>query len=312
MDIDLTGLLEGLVLGPRGAQPTSSTPTEVAGLIRNAGNIIVAAGAGISVASGIPDFRSPTIGLYANLQKYDLPRPEAIFEIEFFRDNPQPFYTLSKELYDPSYKPTKTHYFIRLLHDKGVLRRCYTQNIDSLESKAGVPKEAVIAAHGNFDRAGCIECRKEMGMGFVGEGILAGRVVRCGDDRGDRGDNEKEKEGCGGLVKPSIVFFGEQLPQRFWSSLAGDFEAADLLIVMGSSLVVQPFASLVERTKDGVPRVLINREAVGRWRGSGVGGEGGDPMLLGDCDAMVEAVCDALGWAEALRDLVMGDDGVTD
>jgi len=142
-DIDLTGLLDGLVLGPRGAGPSRgaqpTSPTEVAGLIRSAENIIVAAGAGISVASGIPDFRSPTTGLYANLQKYDLPHPEAIFEIEFFRNNPQPFYTLSKELYDPSYKPTKTHYFIKLLHDKGVLRRCYTQNIDSLESKAGVP-----------------------------------------------------------------------------------------------------------------------------------------------------------------------------
>lgn len=173
---------------------------------------------------------------------------------------------------------------------KGLLTRCYTQNIDSLESKAGVPKESVIAAHGNFDSAGCIDCGKEVPMEVVGEGILEGRVVRC-------------EGSCGGLVKPSIVFFGEQLPARFWSSLAGDFGRADLLIVMGSSLVVQPFASLVERVKDGVPRVLINREAVGRWKGDGSGAEQ-DYMLLGDCDEMIEAVCEALGWGDTLRELV--------
>ncbi len=240
------------------------------------------------MASGIPDFRSPKTGLYANLQKYNLPHPEAIFDIEFFRSDPQPFYTLSKELYDPSYRPTKTHYFIKLLHSKGRLQRCYTQNIDSLEGRAGVPKDRVIAAHGNFDSAGCIDCGKEVCMGVMGDGIMAGRVVRC------------EDADCDGLVKPSIVFFGEQLPERFWNSLKPDFEASDLLIVMGSSLVVQPFASLVERTRGGVPRVLINREAVGRWR-RGVSEEPDrDYMLLGDCDEMIEALCAELGWGEDL------------
>ncbi len=242
------------------------------------------------MASGIPDFRSPTTGLYANLQKYNLPRPEAIFDIDFFRSDPQPFYTLSKELYDPSYKPTKTHYFIKLLHDKGLLRRCYTQNIDSLEGRAGVPTDRVIAAHGNFDSAGCIDCGKEVPMGVVGDGIMSGSVVRC------------EAADCDGLVKPSIVFFGEQLPERFWNSLQPDFQAADLLIVMGSSLVVQPFASLVERTQGGVPRVLINREPVGRWRLADSDPDR-DYMLLGDCDDMIEALCAELGWEEDLRSL---------
>ena len=127
-------------------------------------------------------------------------------------------------------------------------------------------------------------------MGVVGDGIMSGSVVRC------------EAADCDGLVKPSIVFFGEQLAERFWNSLQPDFQAADLLIVMGSSLVVQPFASLVERTRGGVPRVLINREPVGRWRLADSDPDR-DYMLLGDCDDMIEALCAELGWEEDLRSL---------
>lgn len=71
-------------------------------------------------AAGIPDFRSPETGLYHNLQKYNLPEPQAIFEINFFRQNPKPFFMLAKELYPGSFKPTISHYFIRLLHEKGM------------------------------------------------------------------------------------------------------------------------------------------------------------------------------------------------
>lgn len=70
-------------------------------------------------AAGIPDFRSPETGLYHNLQKYNLPEPQAIFEINFFRQNPKPFFTLAKELFPGKFKPTVSHYFIRLLHEKG-------------------------------------------------------------------------------------------------------------------------------------------------------------------------------------------------
>jgi NAD-dependent deacetylase sirtuin 2 len=100
-------------------------------------NVIVMAGAGISVSAGIPDFRTPGTGLYDNLAKYNLPEPTAVFDIHFFRENPAPFYQLAKELFPGQYKPTPTHNFIRLLHDRGLLLRCYTQNIDSLEAEAG-------------------------------------------------------------------------------------------------------------------------------------------------------------------------------
>ena len=116
-------------------------------------NVIVLAGAGISVSAGIPDFRSPGTGLYDNLQQYGLPYAEAIFELSYFQCTPLPFYRLCSELWPGNYEPTASHRFVKMLHDKGMLLRCYTQNIDSLESAAGVPAEKVVAAHGNFDSA---------------------------------------------------------------------------------------------------------------------------------------------------------------
>ena len=111
--------------------------------------ICLMTGAGISVSAGIPDFRTPGTGLYDNLKKYDLPKPEAIFDIEFFREDPTPFYDLARDLLPSNYHPTPMHHFIRLLQDKGLLLRCYTQNIDTLERQAGVKSEYLIEAHAN-------------------------------------------------------------------------------------------------------------------------------------------------------------------
>ena len=85
--------------------------------------IVVCTGAGISVSAGIPDFRSEKTGLYANLEKYELPRPEAIFDIAYFKEKPEAFYKLANEFLDCSkFKPTPTHHFIKLLQDKGLLQ----------------------------------------------------------------------------------------------------------------------------------------------------------------------------------------------
>jgi NAD-dependent deacetylase sirtuin 2 len=89
-------------------------------------NIIVLSGAGISTNANIPDFRTPGTGLYSRLSKYNLPTPQSIFDIAYYRHNPNPFCHIAKEHYTKDYKPTLTHYFIRLLADHGLLLRNFT------------------------------------------------------------------------------------------------------------------------------------------------------------------------------------------
>ena len=89
--------------------------------------VVVMVGAGVSVSAGIPDFRSPKTGLYHNLQKYNLPQPESIFDVDYFHRDPKPFFSRIKEIYPGRFKPTTAHYFIKLLVEKGLLLRCYTQ-----------------------------------------------------------------------------------------------------------------------------------------------------------------------------------------
>ncbi|KAG8035962.1 hypothetical protein G9C98_003088 [Cotesia typhae] len=241
-------------------------------------NIITMAGAGISTSAGIPDFRSPSSGLYYNLQKYKLPYPQAIFEIDFFKTNPEPFFVLAKELFPEHLKPTLSHYFIKLLSDKGLLLRHYTQNIDTLERISGLPPEKLVEAHGTF---------------HSGQGV----------------------------VKPDIIFFGEMLPERFYHSIDNDFPKADLLIIMGSSLVVQPFASLIDKVKSTCPRLLINKEKVSvqdrlfRFFGLSHGFVfdpkssecARDVAWIGDCDTGCKLLAEELGWNEELEKLMETD-----
>ncbi|WVQ94964.1 hypothetical protein IAU59_002055 [Kwoniella sp. CBS 9459] len=242
----------------------SSSMRRVADLIKSgkAKNVILLLGAGISTSAGIPDFRSPQTGLYHNLQKLNLPFPEAVFELGFFRKNPEPFWILAKELYPGKHFPTPTHYFLKLLEQHKVLRRIFTQNIDTLETLAGLDPDKIVEAHGSFARSHCLDCKREVDREEVlRSGVRKGEVVRCqGHDRD--ADKGKGKKKCGGLVKPDIVFFGEGLPDRFFR-LIPELKKCDLLIVIGTSLQVQPFASLVDYVPSTCPRLLINREPVG-------------------------------------------------
>ncbi|KAK9298425.1 hypothetical protein QLX08_008220 [Tetragonisca angustula] len=267
--------------------------------------IITMAGAGISTSAGIPDFRSPSSGLYHNLEKYNLPHPQAIFELDFFMENPEPFFTLARELLPEGFKPTPCHYFIRLLWEKGLLLRHYTQNIDTLERMAGLPPEKLVEAHGTFHTGRCLKCRAPYTLSWMKEKIMEGVIPKC--------------EECNeGVVKPDIVFFGEMLPERFHFLADRDFAQADLLIIMGSSLVVQPFASLVDRVRPNCPRLLINKEKVGmqdrlsRLLGlrhglifdtrSSHGGR--DVAWLGDCDTGCQLLAEKLGWDDELKELI--------
>lgn len=251
--------------------------------MKNAKRIVVLTGAGISTSAGIPDFRSPDTGLYANLARLNLPYAEAVFDISYFRQNPLPFYTLAHELYPGRYRPTVTHSFISLLHKKGKLLRLFTQNIDCLEREAGVPDDIIIEAHGSFATQRCIECKVPYPDERMKEVVMAKEVPRC------------ITKTCDGLVKPDIVFFGEALPEAFHRN-RGVPAMADLAIVMGTSLSVQPFASLPGFVAENTPRVLINQERVG-----GLGSRPDDVLMLGDCDEGVRKLADALGWREELE-----------
>ncbi|OUM61415.1 hypothetical protein PIROE2DRAFT_12567 [Piromyces sp. E2] len=267
-------------------------------------NIIVMTGAGVSTAVGIPDFRSPETGIYSNLGKFDLPHPEDMFDIDYFLYNPQPFYTVMKDLLPKKVKPSKTHYFIRLLADKGLLLRHYTQNIDTLERVAGVPEELLVESHGSFHTAHCVGikdkpgCRKEYSREFIREKVVAQEVPYCPE--------------CGGLVKPDIVFFGEELPQRFFDCYFEDFQKCDLLLVFGTSLKVQPFCNLIDFAKIDTPRCLINNRLAGVTghprKGFDFSGTfqkyRRDVFYKGNCDDGAEILAKSMGLEDELNKLV--------
>jgi len=266
-------------------------------------NIITMAGAGISTSAGIPDFRTPGTGLYDNLQKYDLPNPTAIFDITFFWENPKPFFLLAKELYPGKFEPTASHYFIKLLEEKSLLLRHFTQNIDTLERVAGISDDKLVEAHGAFHMGHCIKCRKEFSQEWLKDIIFKDEIPTC------------DKNNCGGFVKPDIVFFGENLPRRFFQCLQSDFGKCDLLIILGTSLVVQPFASLIDRVNKDCPRLLINMEKAGVasrldqiMSGGGLQvdnpGNYRDVAWLGDCDQGCKELAKGLGWEEELEMLI--------
>ncbi|RKP35313.1 Sirt2 histone deacetylase, partial [Dimargaris cristalligena] len=293
---------------PSAALLTSANIDAIADLIRTrrARRIIVMSGAGISTAAGIPDFRTPGTGLYDNLQRFDLPYAEAIFDIDYFRENPHPFYALARELYPGNFQPTLSHYFVRLLAAKGLLLRHYTQNIDTLERVAGLDPELLVEAHGSFHTAHCVApaCRQEYSQSWLrdrirGPGSLPLCIACENDDR---------------YVKPDITFFGEALPSCFFERLTEDFPQCDLLIVMGTSLQVEPFASLIDRVPRRTPRLLVNLELCGVHPGRAVTHRGfdfdgtrqklrRDALYLGSCDDGCLRLAELLEWKEELVDL---------
>nr|XP_043892076.1 NAD-dependent protein deacetylase sirtuin-3 isoform X1 [Solea senegalensis] len=250
-------------------------------------NVVVVAGAGISTASGIPDFRTPGTGLYANLEKYNIPYPEAIFNIDYFSNDPQPFFSLAKALYPGSHQPNYIHYFIRMLHHKGLLLRMYTQNIDGLEKLCGIPEDKLVEAHGSFATASCHLCYTPYPAEEAKHAIMNDNVPIC--------------TFCAATVKPDVVFFGEDLPQTYFLH-SKDFPKADLLIIMGTSLQIEPFASLVNTVRASVPRLLLNRHAVGQFEKVPL--RKGDHMELGDLEVTVRRFAEMLDWDDEITELM--------
>ena len=213
--------------------------------------IIFMVGAGISTSAGIPDFRSST-GLFKQLQdKYHLSGPEEFFYKTTFLKNPMFFYEFTK-LFDLSQtKPTIAHKFMRFFTKKNIVKYVFTQNIDGLEIKAKIPEKKLIFAHGNFNYGHCAECYRDVDIKKINQGIQKGEVYYCPK--------------CKGPCKPKIVFYGEQLPKRFYECL-DDIEDIDLIIIMGTSLKVYPFAAIPESAKAEAKKVVFNMEKVGYYQ----------------------------------------------
>lgn len=230
-------------------------------LLEGRKNVLVLAGAGISVSCGIPDFRSRGCGLYATLDadEYGLSCPEDLFEWEVFRDDPRPFYRFAKALYFPKgrdkpLEPSDSHRFLALLQKKGMLLRVYTQNIDGLEQAAGVSPKKMVYAHGSLQWATCCKCKHRVSSADIEDSILAGTVPRCTQNASPpeekpvskRSSSRKRarpvrspaRKGCGGVLKPGVTFFGETLHGNVSRSLEIDREKADALVVIGTSLSV--------------------------------------------------------------------------
>lgn len=186
-----------------------------------------------------------------------------------------------------------------------MLLRCYSQNIDSLELLAGLPSNKLVAAHGNFDGAHIIDTDPKVSVDIdeLKEALKAG----C---QGWKDLCEKK----GGLVKPNIVFFGEALPEKFSELHPHDLSECDLLLVLGTSLTVAPFNSLVGKVNASAPRLLINRDPVGLCDylpggfqfhiTEGRGANWRDVFYQGDVDVGVLKLAAALGWTSELEELM--------
>ncbi|XP_056088621.1 NAD-dependent protein deacetylase sirtuin-1 [Rhinichthys klamathensis goyatoka] len=254
-----------------------NTLEDVVRLLNERKKVLVLTGAGVSVSCGIPDFRSRD-GIYARLAVDfpDLPDPQAMFDIDYFRRDPRPFFKFAKEIYPGQFQPSPCHRFISTLDKKGRLLRNYTQNIDTLEQVAGIQK--IIQCHGSFATASCLVCKHKVDCEAVREDIFNQVVPHCPRCPSDIPY---------AIMKPDIVFFGENLPEFFHRAMKQDKDEVDLLIVIGSSLKVRPVALIPSSIPHDVPQVLINREPLPHLNF--------DVELLGDCDVIVNELCHRLG-----------------
>lgn len=244
-------------------------------------------GAGVSTSCGIPDFRSPKTGLYANLKRLELPYPEAVFDIDYFRENPKAFYTLCQELYPGKFIPSRFHFLLKIFEEENLMARIYSQNIDTLERLAGVDESYIVEAHGSFAANHCIDCNKEVSVADVKKAVFAKEIPECSE--------------CKGYVKPDIVFFGEGLPARFFELWDEDADQVEVAIVAGTSLTVYPFAGLPSEVGKKALRVLINKELVGDFK---VTNRKSDLIFQHDCDEMANHIAEAMGWTERLHALL--------
>ncbi len=210
---------------------------QAARLIQQAQNIVAMTGAGISTPSGIPDFRSPHSGLW------DKTDPLAVASIFAFRQSPEQFYRwihpLAGKLLEA--KPNSAHYALAALEKEGKLKAVITQNIDDLHGKAG--SQTIYELHGNLREVTCIQCYETQNSTEVFEKFVRdGQTPRCS---------------CGGVLKPNVILFGEQLPVREFVAAQLAVKGADLMLIVGSSLETAPASDLPELALQHGARLII-------------------------------------------------------
>lgn len=206
-------------------------------IVEESGRIVFFGGAGVSTESGIPDFRSED-GLYR--QKYAVP-PETMLSAPFFHAHPEEFFAFYRDKMLPlGAQPNAAHKKLAEWERAGKLLAVVTQNIDGLHQKAG--SRRVYELHGSIHRNHCMRCGKFYPAEYIAN---SDGVPRCS---------------CGGMIKPDVVLYGEQLDGETVEGALQAISAADTLIVAGTSLTVYPAAGFVDAFR-GKNLVLINRDA---------------------------------------------------
>jgi NAD-dependent deacetylase len=214
-----------------------------ANIIHEAHNVTVFTGAGVSTDSGIPDFRNPESGLWKDVD------PMAVASIFGFKQNPQAFYDWIHPLAKTTMnaQPNAGHYAIVELETMGYVHTVITRNIDMLHTRAG--SKLVYELHGHMREATCIRCFKKFPAKHILEQFIEdGKAPSCPD-------------GCGGVLKPDVILFGEQLPVCEFQAAQKAARACDLMIIVGSSLEVAPAGDLpILASRTGAKLIIVNLE----------------------------------------------------
>jgi NAD-dependent deacetylase len=209
-------------------------------LIKESPYVVAFTGAGISTFSGLKDFRGEN-GLGRTME------PEKIFDLNIFRRDPSFFYKYAKELvFDlDNIEPSLVHRTLFDLEQKGILKAVITQNIDMLHQKSG--SKCVIEVHGTAETNHCQSCGKLYSYNEVVAFVKRGEVPYCSE--------------CRGVIKPDITFYGESLPVGAFQRALEESSKADLIIALGSSLLVQPAASFIDTTlQNGGKLIIVNNQ----------------------------------------------------